>query len=598
MALVFAIFGIGLILFVHEGGHYLAARFCGVRVEVFSLGFGPRVWGFQRGGTDYRLSLLPLGGYVRLAGEETNQEPKPGELGAAGKGQRLLIFAGGILMNFVFAALVLPILFRFGVPFEAPLVGEVKPGSVAWHAGVLEGDRILETGGRTTHAFRHFAAAVALGGAEPLVIRLLPGDKLGLPPRELVLVPEFDASVGFPRVGISPALFASELVVKVTEEGAAAQAGILDGDVLQSLDRIPIQGDPTKARILLQRALLRGGSVALDLLRQNNGEGPQQVQVVLHPNPRSTDRDQIGIRRRSAHVREILSGKIPLGLREGDDLLRAGGRSCNSLVDLAASSLRNGLPVLEVRRDGAVLSLPAQPDLKYPELLARVWLDGGDSFEVAPISDSPAGRSAMQAGDLLLRANGEPISDLQDLALAVQTQPQELDLVLLRPGTEDPYTVSLTAEASSNADYGFGLQGPQEIVRCDNIPDAIALGLREAVGMGREVLLTMRGMFDGSVAKKNLGGIIMIGDVAQSFASQGLIPLLLFLALISINLGILNLLPIPGLDGGHILFVLIEMVRGRPLSLRIQGLVQMVGLLAVLFLIVFVTWLDVQRYFG
>ena len=96
------IFGIGFLLFIHEAGHFMAARLAGVRAEVFSLGFGPRLWGFVRKGTDFRLSLIPIGGYVRMAGEEQIGDPQPGDLGHASAPWRFLIFSGGILMNFAF----------------------------------------------------------------------------------------------------------------------------------------------------------------------------------------------------------------------------------------------------------------------------------------------------------------------------------------------------------------------------------------------------------------------------------------------------------------------------------------------------------------
>ena len=108
LATLFTVLGIGLLLFFHEGGHYLAARAAGVRVDVFSLGFGPRLFGFKKGDTDYRISLIPLGGYVRMAGEENSSSPD----GLLGKsvGWRFLIFAGGILANFLIALIIIPIL--------------------------------------------------------------------------------------------------------------------------------------------------------------------------------------------------------------------------------------------------------------------------------------------------------------------------------------------------------------------------------------------------------------------------------------------------------------------------------------------------------
>ena len=97
--------GIGAIIFVHELGHFLAARLCGVRVEVFSLGFGPRLLGWKRGATTYQLAAIPMGGFVKMAGEEQapGGTPAPDELPAKSVGQRFFIYSGGVLMNVLFA---------------------------------------------------------------------------------------------------------------------------------------------------------------------------------------------------------------------------------------------------------------------------------------------------------------------------------------------------------------------------------------------------------------------------------------------------------------------------------------------------------------
>src|SRR5688572_11866115 len=110
--------GIGLVIFVHELGHFIAARWCGVRVEVFSLGFGPKLFAWRRGATTYQLAMVPLGGYVKMAGEEGaggGRAPLPDELPAKSVGQRFFIYSGGVLMNVIFALLVFPPLLFFGV---------------------------------------------------------------------------------------------------------------------------------------------------------------------------------------------------------------------------------------------------------------------------------------------------------------------------------------------------------------------------------------------------------------------------------------------------------------------------------------------------
>src|SRR5690606_30370035 len=154
-SILLAIFGIGLLIFLHEGGHFLAARMAGVRVEVFSLGFGPRLDGFYWRGTDFRLSAVPFGGYVMVAGQDPNDRrySKQESLYSKSVGQRALFWSGGVIMNVLFALIVFPIVFGAGVNFEAPIAGEVERGSAAWEAGIEVDERIVEVAGKPIRSF-------------------------------------------------------------------------------------------------------------------------------------------------------------------------------------------------------------------------------------------------------------------------------------------------------------------------------------------------------------------------------------------------------------------------------------------------------------
>src|SRR5215467_4377893 len=144
-------FVLGVLVFVHEFGHYAVAKLCGVRVDVFSLGFGKRLWGFRRGETDYRISALPLGGYVKMAGENPMEERTgdPGEFTSHPRWQRFLIAIAGPVMNILLAVVVLTFVYRFHHEFiaaaKSPVdVISVAPGSPAEKAGIHRGDRITK----------------------------------------------------------------------------------------------------------------------------------------------------------------------------------------------------------------------------------------------------------------------------------------------------------------------------------------------------------------------------------------------------------------------------------------------------------------------
>ena len=137
--------GLAALIFVHELGHFLAARKCGVIVEKFALGFGPKIFGFTKGHTEYLIAAIPLGGYVKMKGEEVGEEgtDEKGSFAAAPVGHRLAIAFAGPLFNILFAIIIYYFVYLMGVPTLAPVVGTVNDDSPALEAGLQTGDRIL-----------------------------------------------------------------------------------------------------------------------------------------------------------------------------------------------------------------------------------------------------------------------------------------------------------------------------------------------------------------------------------------------------------------------------------------------------------------------
>lgn len=170
------------LVFVHELGHFLVARLCGVRVEVFSIGFGREIFGFtDRHGTRWKFSLLPLGGYVRMFGQAPNElegGETPVEMSAEDRavsfmhksvGRRAAIVAAGPAANFLFAVVVLAgLFFAFGKVFTSPVIDEVKPESAAAEAGLVPGDRIVALNGRSIATFEEIAEFIPINLDQPL----------------------------------------------------------------------------------------------------------------------------------------------------------------------------------------------------------------------------------------------------------------------------------------------------------------------------------------------------------------------------------------------------------------------------------------------
>lgn len=588
-AILATILGIGILLLIHEAGHYYAARAAGIRVEVFALGFGPRLFGWRRGDTDFRLSLLPLGGYVKVSGEDPTRPPRPGDLFAASVQQRLLFYAGGILMNFAFAFLLLPILFLIGVPFEAPILGSVTPGGAAWEAGLRPGDRVLEVEDRTVHGFRDIATSVALaeaGESLPMIIVDGQGQQ-----RELLVTPGFDAERGFPQLGIGP------LFDLMPIPDSPLDDALPKGAVLTSVNGVGVEQTLT-VKLLLDGALEQEQSLRLGYAVDQGEESfvdwtPEPVDTTLLPK-------QLGVLQMS---RVIAAVRAPLDqeLAVGEIILRVGDQPVRKLADVLLAAQDQGLPELQVQGlDGSIRTVPAHPELDLAAVAASLALEAGPEAPYAIRAGGAAALAGMQDGDQILRVDNQAINTLNDLrevvgANAALETAKPLELLLAREGSEEAVRLELTLAPVPAYDYSLAFRLREETVRSTNPLTAIGMGLKEAKAMVGDVMLTMQRMVTGEIDRRNMGGIISIGQITHSMANAGLIPLLFFLCLISVNLGVLNLLPIPALDGGHILFALIELVRRKPVSMHIQAGFQVIGVFVVLALILFVTTMDIQR---
>ncbi|MCB9916541.1 MAG: RIP metalloprotease RseP, partial [Planctomycetes bacterium] len=242
-----AVLGIGLVIFVHEAGHFLAARWCKVRVHVFSLGFGPRLFGWRRGHTTYQIAAIPLGGYVRMAGDEgaaQGRAPEPWELQAKSVPQRFLIYSGGVLMNVAFGILVFPALYLAGIPSIEPVIGAVEGGSPAWMAGVEPGTRVLEVNGREIYDLDMLPQEVAYNGDAPVeLVVVAPGAQA---PSTLVLEPEKDERQGIYSIGRVGPTHAQGHPLGIAPDGAAAAAGLRDGDHLLGVVGQPAELAPER----------------------------------------------------------------------------------------------------------------------------------------------------------------------------------------------------------------------------------------------------------------------------------------------------------------------------------------------------------------
>lgn len=276
--ILLAVLGISFLIFMHELGHYLAARLFKVHVEVFSIGFGPRLLGWSRGQTDYRVSLIPLGGYVKMAGEyadaDDDRPPREDDLLSKPIWQRFIVFLAGPAMNFALAFVMFPVAFGGGTPFVAPVIGDVSPAGPAWQAGLQPGDEFVSINGRRIYGFSDVLMEIALCDPLHTSARMRRDGQERDVPLEPVSAGGLYALMIRPQTPIlSPA-----------EGGPAERAGLITGDILLAANQWrvgePLRGTPLSAARALSLAMIQEGP--LDLLVQRDG---QQTPLQIPPGP-------------------------------------------------------------------------------------------------------------------------------------------------------------------------------------------------------------------------------------------------------------------------------------------------------------------------
>jgi regulator of sigma E protease len=426
---------LGVIILVHEWGHFIVARLFGVRVDVFSIGFGPRLFGVKRGDTDWRVSALPLGGYVRMAGQDmsdvdSGDKPPtgaPDELMSKKRWQRALISFAGPAVNLIFPVLLLGIYYLVsGVPYAAFL-------------------------------------------NKPVVVS------------------------GFPS----------------TQQDSS---GLQVGDKLVALNDVKNPSWERAQSILYQSA--PGTTFKAEI--ENNG-AQREVNLAVKNDPY----------------------QLPLGFR------------------------------------------PIPPAIG----------------EVAP--GTPADHAGVQSGDVVRSVNGQSVAYWdQFVDLVRNSGGKTLQLQIERKG--QPVNLSITPKQGvtdpSEKNYQIGVvPEPGLAYRRVGPVEALSTATSRTADFVTQTVAVVGKLFSGKVSVKQLQSVVGISRTAGQAVSEGAFAVITFMALISVNLGILNLLPIPILDGGHILLLSLEGIRRRDFSLAFKERFIQVGLVFLLVLIVYVMYNDVMR---
>lgn len=711
--------GLGLVIFIHELGHFLAAKWCDVHVETFSIGFGPPLPGckFRSGETVYQIALIPLGGYVKMVGEGSEEEGEDDPRSFKNKtvGQRMLIISAGVIMNVLLAAVCfVGVYMTTGVDRFAGVVGTVDSGSPSWEKGLRPGVQLLKIGNTEKPLFDDVMPEVMhWKPGQPIPVTYQTFDKGTSRIVETEIVPRINKERGRPMIGIGPARSTALLPSNrkkvppyvAGSPASRAEPPLRNGDeVVGATDpdqphdgyrperTTPLPDDPRAPGaghhdyFELSRRLIRLAGKEIVLLVRHEGTpadaAPEPVRL-----PPSFQK-AYGIRLSMGPVSAVREGspaalagiQVRSGQESGDSIVEAevaeadgsthryvsdGGKNAPadpSMSVLDPSRLPEQLRQWAVRRGPGPKSVKLKVKRKagHNELGQEVemtlpWDDSCRDEPSSPSSEgspraidglglaytiktqidgvppgSPADKAVIAKDGKLAKGTAYPLrkgdviktvrfygwnkDGLVEQETEVKLGPDQgaytlwaaeevgtaprLGLTIQR-GEDETVDVLLEGEEDQSRPQvgrGIGFEPDTRLEKADSLAGALAMGVHHTARLIYRIYQNLAAMAGGNISfSKNASGPLDIAAVSYNIAGESLPMFVLFIGMISVNLAVINFLPIPVLDGGHMVFLLYEKLRGRPAPETIRVAATFVGLAMIASLMLFVIFLDVQK---
>jgi len=664
------VLGLGMVIFIHELGHFLVAKLCGVKCEKFFIGFD--IYGLKIskkwGETEYGIGILPLGGYVKMLGQDdnpykareemerakaakeraqggdappgdtaedqTNETPQydPRSYLAQSVPKRMAIISAGVIMNVIFAFVVSVWAYSLGVKYEPPVIGTMVPGDPAWKVEppLQPGDEIIEVNGikepRFTKDLQTQVIFADLNRGVPLLVKR-PGET---EPFTAVVYPEIPQDAYAPMIGLRPA--PSTILDKKTpttpgSAAADAKPAFQGGDRIVAIDGQEVDSYAEIVSLLADRAN-KTIEVTVERPASTDGGQPQRLDIVVAPNPMQ----RLGLVMKMGEITAIRPGSpaAAAGMKPGQRITRIVVTDSGREVPLDPIALP-----LELRQlAGSTVDITVVGENNLVQTFKNVPLEAvplvdGSSRPGAPqsapslgvayrvlnrvsevIPGSPAAKSNRIKPDDEITSIRFILSDsTKSKPLPLGPEDPNWPYAMYELQAADPRTqVELTVKGQSDpvilspepsdqlylTQRGFRLQGLNYVRKANSFGEAIALGARETWESLTMVVQFLRKV-GRQISFQATGGPLSILTVASVSAERGFTDLLIFLAMLSANLAVINSLPIPVLDGGHFLFLLLEGIRGKPVSERLFIACTYMGFLFLLSLMAVVMWLDVMK---
>jgi regulator of sigma E protease len=542
MPVIYFIVLVGVLVFVHELGHLVWAKYFGVRVLKVSLGFGPRIAGFRRGETEYVISLIPLGGYVRMLGENPWDDVRVRDAKRSFANLRLwrrcVIVVAGPLMNLFFPILLYFVVFLGDDALTPATIGSVFPDRPA--DGKLEpGDIVTAIDGKPITTFYDLSRIVERNPGRDLKFSVKRGDETleqTLTPVRSVKERPLERSEEVGRVGVM-SQHPLAVIGLISPGSPASAASLRTFDII-----VAAAGRPVRRFIDLEIAL-------------GNNQGVLVPVSYFRPTP------------------------VPHAL--------------------------GGLADLEIY-EPRVTTLTPEPG--RGSALARSGIEAADLYVNSVTAGSPEQRLGLQSGDRLLTLDGKPLRAWATFLEDLKAERGKRHSLSWRRGDQElsgsfalAHQRGVTDEGQVYDRYVVGIRNwvPARADAPVPNPQPLVYAFREAIRATSDVveltLFSVVRLFQGRLTMKSIGGPLTVFEVAGTAAQEGALNYLTLMAFISINLGLINLLPVPLLDGGHLMFFLVEAVSRRPISVRFREYAHIAGLAFLIGIMILAVKNDLER---
>jgi regulator of sigma E protease len=668
--------GFGAVVLVHEFGHFVFAKLSGIKVEAFSIGFPPALLGILRtekgyririlpkvfpgdkdkseegrlsftigrkakaGETEYRVGLIPAGGFVKMLGQDDIGSVKgsddPRSFANKSVGTRMAVVTAGVVFNAISALIVFMVVFLIGIKLPPAVVGGVVPDSPAAQAGLQAGDEIIEIAGENDNLdFSNIAIAAALSDVNEAVS--MKAKRADGSIEDFSIVAEQFPGMPTKVFGIDRPMSLTVAEVSDADE-LLSRTGLLSGDRIKAVNGKDVQSH-WELEGIVEDALLpevrvlaeRGGELIEARIRLSlspvsgfNLESESDLSHICSMVPRMRITMVLG---RPATAKDKLQdalnkigiGKVESepGLQEGDIILAVGDIENPTFKELreVASEYEDKELVVKVLRKGSegveesrsITVVPRRPpgseqvmigigvalDAEHPVVAKTISVEGG-----------PEGL-AIPRGALITAVDGRSVSDLYEVVREIRGCSSERITIDWRVNEEMAGDVSLEADTredlitvkSSFADF-VPFEDLRRLYKASGPAEAIVMGYKKTVMFVAQAYMTVKRLIGGLVSPKSLIG--PVGIIAYSYrivAEQPLVYYVYFLGLISAVIAVFNFLPLPPLDGGLIVLLLVEKIKGSALSERTQGIAAYAGWVLIGSFFLYVTFNDIVRSF-